>query len=188
MNETNTPNKQEDEIFCPNCAKPIKIDFSICPYCRKEIKKEKEEFYNPVTATEAKEVQKPKTDNKGKSIVAIVTVLLVVGIIIGFVSCCNSCGSSSTSTTESEQSKEIEAFVASQSIVEDNLKAPSTAKFPYYTSDGVSVTKLSTDKYRVTAFVDSENSFGAMIRTTYSITIIFTGKDTYRGENLQINE
>jgi hypothetical protein len=29
--------KQEDEIFCPECAKPIKKDFTICPYCRTEI-------------------------------------------------------------------------------------------------------------------------------------------------------
>lgn len=180
--------KQEDEIFCPECGKPIKKDFTICPYCRNEIKKEKKEFYNPITATE---IQKPKVvnnNNKGKSIAAIITVLLVVGIIIGFVSCCNGCGTSSTSTTESEQSKEIEAFVRSQTAVEKQLKAPSTAKFPYYTDDGVSVTKLGTDKYRVNAFVDSENSFGAMVRVTYSVTIISTGEDTYKWEDLQINE
>jgi uncharacterized OB-fold protein len=179
--------KQEGEIYCSNCGKPIKKDFSICPYCRSEIKKEKEEFYNPETATE---VQKPKVDNsnKGKSIAVVITVLLVVGIIIGFVSCCNGCGTSSTPTTESEQSKEIKAFVCSQTAVEKQLKSPSTAKFPYYSDDGVSVTKLATDKYRVSAYVDSQNSFGAMVRATYTVTITFTGEDTYKWEDVQIYE
>lgn len=30
--------KKEDEIYCPECAEPIKKDFTICPYCRTEIK------------------------------------------------------------------------------------------------------------------------------------------------------
>ena len=179
--------KQDGEICCPECGKLIKKDFTICPYCRNEIKKEKEEFYNPITTTEP---QKPKVDNsnKGKNIVVIITAILIVGVIIGFVSCCNSCGTSSTSTTESEQSKQIEAFVRSQSVVKKQLKSPSTAKFPYFTSDGVSVTKLSIDKYRVNSYVDSENSFGAMIRVTYSVIITSTGSDTYKYEDLQIYE
>jgi hypothetical protein len=32
--------KQDDEIYCPECEKIIKKDFTICPYCRTEIKKE----------------------------------------------------------------------------------------------------------------------------------------------------
>ena len=30
--------KQEDEICCTECGKLIKKDFTICPYCRSEIK------------------------------------------------------------------------------------------------------------------------------------------------------
>lgn len=179
--------KQQDEIYCPNCAKPIKKDFTVCPYCRSEIKKEKEEFYNPETATE---VQKLKVDNsnKGKSIAAIITVLLVVGLIIGFVSCCIGSGTSSTPTTKSEQSLEIEAFVGSQMVVEDNLKSPSSAKFPLYTDSKVSVKKIAENKYSVSAYVDSENSFGAMIRNYYTCTVTLLDNDRYRVEDLKFYE
>jgi hypothetical protein len=122
---------------------------------------------------------------KIKYLIPILLIVLVFSFI--FTGCCFG-SSSSTPTTESEQSKQIEAFVRSQTAVERQLKAPSTAKFPYFTSDGVSVTKLATDKYRVNAYVDSENSFGAMIRITYSVIIISTGEDTYKWEDLQINE
>jgi flagellar basal body-associated protein FliL len=117
-----------------------------------------------------------------------IPILLIVLIFsFGFVGCCFG-SSSSTPTTESEQSKQIEAFVRSQTAVEKQLKAPSTAKFPYYSDDGVIVTKLATGKYQVNAYVDSENSFGAMVRATYSVTIISTGEDTYSWEDLQIYE
>lgn len=59
------------------------------------------------------------------------------------------------------------AFVMSQSFVEKSLKAPSTADFPYITSDGVTVSKLPSCKFQVDAYVDSQNSFGAKIRTHY---------------------
>jgi len=114
-------------------------------------------------------------------------IISIVVLVITFTGCCFSSGSSSP-TVESEQSKEIEAFVRSQTAIERQLKSPSTAKFPYYSNDGVSVTKLGTDKYRVSAYVDSENSFGAMIRVNYSVVIISTGKDTYEWEDLQIYE
>jgi len=181
--------KQTDEIFCTKCGKQINKDFTVCPYCRTEIKKEKEELYDPITATDP---QKPKTASvsKSKIITMIIVVVIIAGVIIGFVSCCNSCGTSSksTSTTESEQSKQIEAFVRSQSVVEKYLKAPSTAKFPYFSDSGVTVSKISENKYKVYAYVDSENSFGAMIRATYSVIITSTGKDTYTYEDIQIND
>jgi hypothetical protein len=93
------------------------------------------------------------------------------------------CGSSSGATNE--QSKEIEAFVGSQMVVEEQLKSPSTAKFPLFTDDKVNVTKISENKYNVSAYVDSENSFGAMVRTYYTCTVILLPNDKYRVENLK---
>ena len=58
-----------------------------------------------------------------------------------------------------------------QMIVEDYLKAPSTAEYPG--SDGYTVIKISDHEYKVAAYVDSENSFGAMIRSKYVVDISY---------------
>ena len=114
----------------------------------------------------------------------LIPVLLIVSVFsFGLSGCCFGSGSS-TPTTESEQSKEVKAFVYSQHAVKDSLKSPATAKFPMITNSEVIVRKISTDKYQVVAFVDSENSFGALIRANYMVTITFTGEDTYKWEDL----
>lgn len=115
-------------------------------------------------------------------------IIIPLFLVIVFTSGCCFGSGSSTPTTESEQSKEVRAFVYSQTAVKSQLKSPATAKFPSITNDSVIVTKISTDKYRVTAFVDSENSFGALIRATYQVTITFTGEDTYKWEDVYILE
>lgn len=58
----------------------------------------------------------------------------------------------------------------SQVFVENNLKSPSTAQFPYYDPDHggpPTIVKIDDYAYEVYCYVDSENSFGAMIRTQY---------------------
>lgn len=61
------------------------------------------------------------------------------------------------------------AYVMSQSYVKQGLKAPSTAKFPWATD--ISVQSIGDCKFRISAYVDSQNSFGAMLRTRYTATM-----------------
>ena len=68
---------------------------------------------------------------------------------------------------------EIELHIQAQEFVKQGLKAPSTAKFPTLPYD------TSTDGnglYRVVSYVDSQNSFGAMMRSDWSVTMRLTGK------------
>ncbi|MDX2008216.1 MAG: hypothetical protein SFU83_23480 [Meiothermus sp.] len=58
-----------------------------------------------------------------------------------------------------------EVITACQRLIQDNLKAPRTAKFPGWT-EYPKVWKYGTG-YRVRSWVDSQNSFGAMVRTDY---------------------
>ena len=80
----------------------------------------------------------------------------------------------------------IGAFVMSQSFVKDRLKAPSTASFPYITDDGVSVTKQEGCSYSVRAYVDAQNSFGAKIRTRYSVNVRPGDGDNWYATNLKM--
>jgi hypothetical protein len=61
------------------------------------------------------------------------------------------------------------AFVMSQEFVRRNLKAPSTAEFPWYTDDQVAVSTKPGCAFRVIAWVDAQNSFGAQIRSVYIV-------------------
>lgn len=68
---------------------------------------------------------------------------------------------------------EIGAFVMSQEFVKGQLKAPSTAEFPWYEESFVE--DLGEGRFRVTAYVDAQNTFGAMIRSQY--TCVLTSAD-----------
>lgn len=64
----------------------------------------------------------------------------------------------------------VEAWVAAQQFVKAKLISPSTAKF-----NGVArspyVVYLGGCRYRVTASVDSQNNFGAMLRTEFEAIV-----------------
>jgi hypothetical protein len=77
------------------------------------------------------------------------------------------------------------AYLVCQEFVKDygGLKAPGSAQFPAYSDSHVTVQAVpnlrgvaSTKKrpiYRVTGIVDAENSFGALLRLTFSCTVRF---------------
>lgn len=69
------------------------------------------------------------------------------------------------------------AYITSQVYVRDQLKAPSTADFPFSGDPEVVIKHLSGQRYQVNAYVDSENSFGAMIRTHYKAIMLASGSD-----------
>lgn len=72
------------------------------------------------------------------------------------------------------------AFVMSQTFVKKQLKAPSTAKFPYINE--ASVLREGKCGFRVESYVDAQNSFGAMLRTYYTASVVYEPRsDTWRG-------
>jgi len=86
---------------------------------------------------------------------------------------------SATSRTRSQsaqRSAELNRSIVwamAKSFVTNYLSAPSTAKFiGSYTS---AVTYLGSGRYRVTASVDAQNSFGATIRTPFTCVIVDEG-------------
>jgi hypothetical protein len=56
------------------------------------------------------------------------------------------------------------AYIQLRNHVKEQLKSPSTAKFPFF--DWVS-TKTENQTYFVKSYVDSQNSFGATVRTEF---------------------
>lgn len=91
----------------------------------------------------------------------------------------SSSSSGSSSTTNTARHSDDDAFYCAQLIVEDYLKAPSTAKF--CKQSDATVTHLGNGEYMVTGWVDAENSYGAMIRSDFVVTYTATEKGFKNG-------
>lgn len=99
---------------------------------------------------------------------------------IGYSSSSSSFSSSgSSSTTNTARHSDDDAFYCAKLIVEDYLKAPSTAKF--CKQSDATVTHLGNGEYMVTGWVDAENSYGAMIRSDFVVTYTATEKGFKNG-------
>ena len=68
----------------------------------------------------------------------------------------------------------------SQSYVENILKSPSTADFP--TLD-YKISNLGNYKYKIVSYVDSQNGFGATIRSNFSVTLSYKGSGDWADSN-----
>jgi hypothetical protein len=89
-------------------------------------------------------------------------------------------------------SHKIDAWVMAQQLVKDRLKAPSSADFGGIFSDyqepETVVADLGSGRFRVVAWVDAQNSFGARTRNHFVCDLQFTGKDNWRCTRLVFDE
>lgn len=113
--------------------------------------------------------------------IAVIAIIFLVGIGITMsgnkttYSSYSSSGSSYSSSSYISEDIKGSLWALAQQAVKNELKAPSTAKFPAsYGSDGVSFGK-SGDLYYVSAWVDAENGFGATLRTNFTVYASLTG-------------
>ncbi len=78
----------------------------------------------------------------------------------------------------------IEAWVMTQQFVEDSLKSPGSAEygglFSDYQDPEQIVTSLGDGTFRVRAWVDAQNSFGAKIRTHFVCELKYVGNDRWQ--------
>ena len=84
--------------------------------------------------------------------------------------------------TDSKTYSKLNALVGSQTYIEGMLKSPGSAKFDS-SLDGV--IQINDTTFTVKSYVDSQNGFGALLRTHYSCKVVFHRKDdTYNVENV----
>lgn len=70
-----------------------------------------------------------------------------------------------------------DAWVMCQQYVENRLRSPSTASFPWGYSNYMSY--QGDDRYRAVSYVDAENAFGAEIRTYFDCTVEYRGESNW---------
>lgn len=83
--------------------------------------------------------------------------------------------------------KRTDAYVMSQQFLKKRLKSPSSADFPF-DYDGLFTKYIGDSTFVIAAYVDSQNSFGAMLRTNYNATVKNTDGDNWKLIELKLEE
>jgi hypothetical protein len=94
-------------------------------------------------------------------------------------------GSSSPSPTKVYEPSKIDAFGMCIHFTKEQLKAPSTADFAAFSQSSVLQTGY---EFTIRSWVDSQNSFGAMIRTDFICTVQYVGNDKWKLTKLDFLE
>lgn len=90
---------------------------------------------------------------------------------------------------EREQSeRKGEAWVMAQQFVKDKLKSPGTADFGWLQTSEDTVQDLGGGKYRIRGWVDSQNTFGATVRTRFVCELKHAGGDRWELEGIVFDE
>ena len=132
------------KIKCPTCSNEIDENLKVCIYCGNRFDKKKR-FIIKIAAITA--------------IVIVTTGMYLIAIL--------------NPSDNSRSHNQFEAYSYAEQFVEKQLKSPSTAEFPGISEKNSHITKITEDKYKIDSWVDSQNGFGAQIRTNFSCTIIF---------------
>lgn len=80
----------------------------------------------------------------------------------------------------------FDGFVMSQVFVKKRLKSPRTAKFPVSTLDQTKYTG-TCGEVLVRSYVDSQNSYGAMLRTHFTVVVKYHGGDKWTLVDIDLN-
>lgn len=118
-----------------------------------------------------------------KAIIGGCAIMIVLAGILFF--SLKSCLSSSPEEekADKERNMKIKALTYSQNCVNEKLKSPSSSEYPVNTEF---VTKSNDSTYIVNSYVDSQNGFGAMIRSKFVCIIIMPDEDHYRCKEVAI--
>ena len=100
----------------------------------------------------------PSPENRSGAWIFALGVALIVLII----------GSCAGGTSSSKKCDEAAAYVAAKSSVRSQLKAPSSARFPFATTGHVI---KSGNSYKISSWVEAENSFGASLRVPWTASV-----------------
>lgn len=142
---------------CPKCDISYPSGKSYCDVCGGSLLNS-----SPTPSTSAASnlsLSVAKNNNKKLFIIAVIIAVVLVFLIVS----CQGGGHVG--------SRKVKAWTCAQTIVKDNLKSPSSAEF---CSINDATIENSGDKYTISGYVDADNSFGASIRSEFTVTFILT--------------
>lgn len=114
--------------------------------------------------------------------------LALIAVVIGLVASAGSDDEGGGGGGDSFDEQSFAAFDVCRDFVTRRLKSPGTAKFRnFHQDDGeVVVTGSGAGPYVVRSTVDSENGFGALIRSSFTCTVNHVGGENWRLADLDL--
>ncbi len=143
---------------CRECGKEVSSKASTCPHCGYKLKKKLGCF----------------------SWIAIIFIIVVIITIIEVMT--------RSTSSDRDYTSERTAYNLSKDYAKQNLKSPSTASYPGLFESKDHVKDLGNGRYQINSWVDSQNGFGATIRTKFSCVMVKKSGDRWGIENLKFNE
>lgn len=171
-------------IKCPECKGQVSDQAGSCPHCGLTLHSAQPQRLTgpgggrPLTTPPPASVKK---SGHGPLYWLGVVVLVGMGTCVALSASSKSSPSSSsasappkapTATSVPREPGNIDAQVMCQQFVEKQLKAPSTAKFPSSREWKIGHS-AGTNEYSASSYVDSQNGFGAMIRSQISCDMTY---------------
>lgn len=153
-------------ITCRECKHDVSTEAPVCPHCG---------------ATIPKPQYTAQKSSAGPPVLLLFIGLIIIGWI-GLTYAPKSTQSSAKADTSwMSRDNSTLAYFMMEDYVESRLKSPSTATFPSRSDrDTGHIKKLGNGKYTITSWVDSQNSFGAMVRTFFAGEIHQISSDRWR--------
>ncbi len=108
-----------------------------------------------------------------RAVIAIIIIVIAGTVIYRDRTPSSTSGSKNTSTVSS--SNKILAYLLAEDYVKQSLKAPRTAQFPRSSEYINHIRYLGAGRYEINSWVDSQNSFGALIRTDFTCIMVDEG-------------
>jgi hypothetical protein len=154
--------------FCVKCGKQLPPSSTYCGYCG----------VNQATLATVPPIKRPPSFKR----LLVYTTLGFIGLWFLIAIC-----SSHTSSSKPDQAEiKLRVLRACEDHVREYLKSPSTAQFSsYYDTE---VRDHGSGKYSVMGWVDSQNSFGAMLRTEYICRVTDEGNGQWSFEPLALHD
>ena len=87
-------------------------------------------------------------------------------------------------------SKEETAYYMACAFVQRDLKCPMTAHFLSYNGDAIKpvINQCGDESWEIGSCVDSQNSFGALIRTTFYCRVTHIDQDNWQCDELKFGD
>ena len=145
---------------CPECKKQISETGECCPHCGYRFS--------------SGETTKLKGKEQKTKVIAFFVLIIIIIILFRL---CSGGNNPEPKIPWDQKDNSAGAWVYTKMYVENNLKSPSSAKFPWAFTDYV---HRNGTTYTISCYVDSQNSFGAMIRTYFDATVKEVSEDKWK--------
>jgi hypothetical protein len=144
--------------WCKKCKTYQPVSNAFCPKCG---------LADPVNAV----LITPAMERKSNIIALIVMSIPIIAVVL-LLFYMRSCFNESRREAANRPDL-VGAYTACEYFVKERLKAPRSAKFPWYNE---SMVRYNGSTYTVQSYVDAQNSFGAQLRMNFICSVTPSGE------------